>query len=512
MAAGQHALRASAASDASAHFRMALRLLGDGPEPSTRAEALIGLGDALTLAGDYAAALEALRGACTLNLRAGAPAGAGAAFSRLGKVLWRQEDLEAAHQAFGRALELLGSEDSSDVAATLLQVANLEVTSLGQNASALEHVTRALRIVEHTGDRQLQSSACCVLGNIKARGNDLEEGRDWLERALALAREVDDPTLGAEACGHLANLYAWTGDLEKSREISVLRAEFAQRTHDLFQLRHVYSSMGVCLVLQAKWAEAQEWFAREQEIVDALDTPEPRADSLLTWAMLHCYTGHFQDAERALHEAVTLLRPVAPATLIWHLGWLAQTLTMLGRDTEAIDASRELEVLVEHVDQHARARGNALAQCAVAYALQGSIDRAAACYAALSPFQGQFSPVLIDRGLALPASVTPAAMTTTSAVTRSGSRTTSIAGATSAKASVKSLTRPRSRLIPGRSARPTSWIRAAGVSVRSWRISVTMARPMSPLAPMTATSAPSMVRRARMALTSVTRQREKGPA
>ena len=49
--------------------------------------------------------------------------------------------------------------------------------------------------------------------------------------------------------------------------------------------------------------------------------------------------------------------------------------------------------------------------------------------------------------------------------------------------------------MPGPSARPTSSMRPVGVRTRSWSTSVTMARPMSPLAPMTAISAPSIERR-----------------
>jgi DNA-binding CsgD family transcriptional regulator len=89
--------------------------------------------------------------------------------------------------------------------------------------------------------------------------------------------------------------------------------------------------------------------------------------------------------------------------LIWHLGWLAQTLVMLHRARDAANSLLELESLIDALDERARARGNALAQLAVGFSLLGDTDRAAACYPALLPFQGQFSPVLIDRGLAVAA-------------------------------------------------------------------------------------------------------------
>jgi DNA-binding CsgD family transcriptional regulator len=165
----------------------------------------------------------------------------------------------------------------------------------------------------------------------------------------------------------------------------------------------VYSWIGLCVLLQGRWTDAEQCFEQERDVVEALDTPEPRADLLLNWAMLHFYRGRVDDAEQALVQAIELLRLVAPATLIWHLGWLAQTQALLGHDNEALEALAELESLVDGLDAQARARGNALAQLAVGYTLLGATDRATACYPKLLPFQGQFSPVLIDRGLAVAA-------------------------------------------------------------------------------------------------------------
>jgi ATP/maltotriose-dependent transcriptional regulator MalT len=224
-----------------------------------------------------------------------------------------------------------------------------------------------------------------------------------LERGLALAQEIDDPTLAAEACAYLANLYAWSGDFNRSRDASVLRADFARRTHDLFQLRHVYAWLGQLDLLQGKWTEAQQWFAQQQQVVDALETPEPRAELNLSWGILHYYLGRFAEAAQALQQAIELLHPVARATTLWHLGWLARTLIELGRADEARECLMQLQGLADGLDERARARGNALAQLAVGYARVGDHERAAACYTRLLPFEGQLSPVLIDRGLAVAA-------------------------------------------------------------------------------------------------------------
>jgi hypothetical protein len=98
-----------------------------------------------------------------------------------------------------------------------------------------------------------------------------------LERALGLAQDLDEPALGAEICGYLANVYAWSGEFDRSREVSVLRAELAQRTQDPFLLRHVYAWLAFNDTQRGRWDEAERLYAVQAEHVDSLASPEPRA-------------------------------------------------------------------------------------------------------------------------------------------------------------------------------------------------------------------------------------------
>jgi predicted ATPase/DNA-binding CsgD family transcriptional regulator len=403
LASAQRALQASAATDALAHYRTAVRLLGPSGDAAQRASALTGLGDAATLAGDYPQAAEAYQAAKETWLQNGDTVAAARVWHRLGRVRWRQEAIGEAREAFERALALLGAEDSPDAAATLLQLADLHATSLGQNTEGIAYAERALAMVERLGDRRLEATACYVVGNVKARSNDLASGQALLERALALAQDLDDAALGAEVCAYLANVYAWTADLDRSCAVSVLRAELARRTQDLFHLRHVYSWIGQLETLRGRWAEAERWFAQQEPIVEGLQSPEPRASLKAYRGILLYYQGRFGEAEQELREVVEMLRPTGSGTVVWYFGWLGLILVELGRRDEALGCYTELHALAESLDKRARARGNAFAQLAVGYVRLGERERAAGCYSELIPFQGQFSPVLIDRGLGVAA-------------------------------------------------------------------------------------------------------------
>lgn len=403
LAAGKQALQASAAVDAQMHYRTAARLLGENGDPVEYATAHTGLGDAATLAGDYHEAIASYRLAHEAWLRDGNAVEAARALRRLGQTFWRQEAVMAARDAFEQAMALIGPLDSVDSAETLLLLADLHATSLGHTVAGNTYAEQALAMVERLGDRYLEATAFCVIGNVKARSNDLVTGQALLERALALSQELDDPALGAEASAHLANLYAWTGDFERSRKVSLWRATLAQRAQDPFHLRHVYAWMGLQETLQGHWSEAEQRFSEQEPIVEGLQSPEPRATLWAYRGILRYLQGQFERADQAFQQVIELLNPTGSGTLVWHLGWYGLVLAELGKRDDALNCFAELRRLTEELDLQARARGLAFAHLALGYARLGETKYAASCYEKLLPFQGQVSPVLIDRALGIAA-------------------------------------------------------------------------------------------------------------
>jgi tetratricopeptide (TPR) repeat protein/DNA-binding CsgD family transcriptional regulator len=399
--AAETALRAYAPEAAAGHYRTALELLS--ASDTRRSNLWMGLGEAATLSGDYVHALEAYQNAQETWLRTGDKLEAAQAWFRLGQVYWRQEAVTEAKSAFEHALELFDVTDSPDAAQTLLQLADLHAISFGHNAEGIAYAERALAMVQRLGNQHLEASVYRVMGNIQARSNMLILGQESLERALGLAQSLDDPALSAEACASLANIYAWTGEIHQSREISLLRAQMAERTHDLFHLRHVYSWIALQEILQGRWEEAEASLIKQEKILDGFQSPEPRAAVRLYRTMLFYYLGRFSEAEQDIRAVVGELRPTRSPTLIWYLGWWGQLMTELGQFEEALRCFIELEVLADDMDEQARSRGNAFGQLAVGYARLGEQQRAVNCYHKLLPFRGQFTPILINRGLALAA-------------------------------------------------------------------------------------------------------------
>jgi tetratricopeptide (TPR) repeat protein len=304
---------------------------------------------------------------------------------------------------FERALALLGPADSSDAAEALLQLADLHATSLARPAEGIAYAERALTMVERIGDRRLEATACCVVGNVRARINDLRAGRSLLERALALALELDDPALATEACSNLANVHGWLGNLARGRSLSMQREALARRTQDPFHLRHVYSSMGFNDVLQGDWANAERRFAQQEQVIDGLQSPEPRITLLISRGWMLYLRGRFAEAEGDYRAVVETVRQTGAGTLVWYLGPWALAQAELAHPVDALATLEELWTLADALDEQARVRGFAFAHLVTGYSRLGARDRAAACYTRLLPLRGQISPILIDRALGVAA-------------------------------------------------------------------------------------------------------------
>lgn len=403
LAAGEQALRAHAASDAIGHYQLACDLLADSADAAPRARALLGLGDAATLSGDYHLAVQAYSEARTAWLETGDAPGLARAWHQLGAVHWRLEAVEEARAAFERALALLGGEDSPDAAEILLQLAELHAVSLGRPAEGLAYGERALAMGERLDDSRIEAAVSCAVGNIRARNNQLVAGRTLLERALALAQARDDPAQAAEACASLALASAWQGDLSHSWQVSRRREELARRTQDPYQLRHVYTWLGGLAYYRGAWRQAEELFAQQERIVARSESPEPLAFLRVFRGATRYYQGRFGEAEVDLRAAIETFRRGSAATLIWYLGWLAAVVGEQGQRDEALGYLTEMELVVDSLDAQAIARAAVISLMAVIYARLDATERAAACYPKLLPFQGQSHWVLVDRALGLAA-------------------------------------------------------------------------------------------------------------
>ncbi|RPI67234.1 MAG: hypothetical protein EHM43_09195, partial [Ignavibacteriae bacterium] len=175
-------------------------------------------GSALSLHGDYSAALEHFYRALASHDRLGNSSGAAGVTNNIGNVHHRTGNYPAALEHFHRALavnEVLGN--SRWVAINIANIGNVYHRT-GNYPAALEHYYRALAIHEELGE---SSGVALVTGNIglvhESTGN-YPAALEHHHRALSLHEELGDSRGVAFATGNIGNVHGSTGNYPAALE------------------------------------------------------------------------------------------------------------------------------------------------------------------------------------------------------------------------------------------------------------------------------------------------------
>ncbi len=310
----------------------AAEALGYGP---LRAEALIQVGAARELQGDYAAAAASLEEAYNLAARTGHDEVAAGATITLTRVAGKRQALHAAGLVWGRVAAVivarLGEEEGllgADLHAELGQV----LDASGELSAAITEARAALAIREaRLGlDHPDVAASLHNLGVASLHRGMHDDAADYLARALAIRRAV----LGEEH-PEVAATYNWLGNYHASRNengdaIALYRKALAIREKALPpghpDIASSLSNLGLCLGQENEPAAALELHRRALAIREKALAPD-HPDIAASWSNLgdlHAELGrptearaHFQEALRHWERS---LGPNHPALAFALLG------------------------------------------------------------------------------------------------------------------------------------------------------------------------------------------------
>jgi tetratricopeptide (TPR) repeat protein len=211
--AGARARELYAHADAIWHFRRALAL---GYPDAAQLHSAIG--DAFTLLGEYAEALESY-GAAAAGVSGAERA---RVLHRIGVVHGRRGEWEAAQRQLEAAVDALsaapGANDSAQQGeqARIYADWSLAARRLGSVEQARAHAERALQLATSAADLHALAQAHNILGALANSQGDTQDALAHLEQSLALADRLDDATLRAAALNNLALALRAAGQFERA--------------------------------------------------------------------------------------------------------------------------------------------------------------------------------------------------------------------------------------------------------------------------------------------------------
>jgi tetratricopeptide (TPR) repeat protein/transcriptional regulator with XRE-family HTH domain len=177
-----------------------------------QAIALINLGNAQRLAGDYPGAVQAHEQALGIYRDLGSRLGQANALTGLGNVRRAMSDCLAAVEVLEQALGIyrdLGDQRGQAVALNELGVTRLHTDDYPGAGEAQE---QALGIYRDLGSRLGQASALSYLGDVRQATGDYTAAAGVLEQALGIYRDLGDQRGQVIALNYLGNVRRLTGD------------------------------------------------------------------------------------------------------------------------------------------------------------------------------------------------------------------------------------------------------------------------------------------------------------
>jgi len=294
-----------AADDARGLYERGLALLGENDAPA-RMDALHNLGDVLDLVGETTLALERFGQMLDLAWRFDNQAKAGAAHSRIARVLRRQGQYDPAMSHLRRGNELFTrAKDERGIASTLDDIGRVHWLR-GAYGSALDFHRQALALRKQLGDRRSIALSLANIGRVHHDSGNFKAAIAQFREALDLRRDIDDRSGVVQSLGDLAGVHGADGNHALALELLAEARTVATEIGDKLALVEVLSRAGEHKTALGHPDAAVVDLARAKELARTLGDRVALADAHRRAAEAELARGDVAAAEREVRWSLQI--------------------------------------------------------------------------------------------------------------------------------------------------------------------------------------------------------------
>jgi len=365
----------------------AARHLGDRP---SQANALLYLGTARRMTGDYRGAPGDLEEALAINRDLGDQFGQANALTELGTTRRLTGDYQAAAADHEQALAIY--RDLGDRLGQANALLNLGIVRrlTGDYRGGAERLEQALAIYRDLGNRLGQARALTELGTARRMTGDYLGGAENLEQALAINRDLGDRLGQANTLVYLGTARGLTGDYQgaaadQEQALAIYRdlgdrlgqanalnylgtvrqetGDYEGATRDLEQALAIYRDLdgrlgqaGALLYLGIVRRETGDYLVGAGDFEQALAIYRDLGDrggeatALNETGTLHRLGGEFTEAEACHRQALELARAIGSAPDEAHaLAGLGRCAAAAGHTTKATTLLRQAHAIFQRI-------------------------------------------------------------------------------------------------------------------------------------------------------------------
>lgn len=176
---------------AKTHFETALNLRPED-DLAGRGEALLELGDLLTLQGDYALATAFCEHGLELYGQLNNEKGRARALDRLGMIHFQQGEFDAATRLCNESLELSRRGNDQQGIASAINNLGIVAYARGDYSAAALYFEETLSICRASGERRKAATALLNLGSAAGEQGDYDTAIRCFEETLSICREIGE--------------------------------------------------------------------------------------------------------------------------------------------------------------------------------------------------------------------------------------------------------------------------------------------------------------------------------
>ncbi|KAJ7843140.1 hypothetical protein B0H14DRAFT_3868690 [Mycena olivaceomarginata] len=227
-------------------------------------------------------------------------------FYWLGKLCMRRNDVEEAHRAFVRAIELhVQAQDESGEAYDLYELGSLYIW-WGKLEEAEGSFKRALELHTAKGDFLGEAYDLLDLGKLFMRRGQLEEAERSTSNALDLLREIHNVLGEAHAMRRLGGVYIRQDRLDEAEESFWEAVKLHRQSKSVLGEAHDMRRLGGLYMWRHQLDEAEICFTKAADLHRKSHDLLGEANDILNMGELYMERDQLSDAESSLTHALRL--------------------------------------------------------------------------------------------------------------------------------------------------------------------------------------------------------------
>ncbi|KAJ6618150.1 hypothetical protein B0H10DRAFT_1947770 [Mycena sp. CBHHK59/15] len=229
-------------------------------------------------------------------------------FYWLGKLCMRRNDVQEAHRAFSRAIELhIQAQDISGEAYDLYELGSLYIW-WGKLEEAEGYFNRALELHRQRRDVLGEAYDLLDLGKLLMRRGQLEDAEESTSCALELLREAQNVVGQAHAMRRLGGVYIRQDRLDEAEQSFYEAVKLHRQTKSVLGEAHDMRRLGGLYMWRHQLEEAEISFTKAAELHKKSHDILGEANDMLNMGELHMERGQLFEAESFFNHALRLHR------------------------------------------------------------------------------------------------------------------------------------------------------------------------------------------------------------